>query len=302
MYQYFKTLKALADLNPKEYTSIKELTIDVARSGGYRREQIPLKNGELVWRTRYGEEDAITHTIRPTWDDTLVAKWFCHYKNLFISKLYPHPELSEFFEEILQRTFTVYFNSLQIDKLKTDSNVNTVVYMCLANRIGEVLIKIGSVARLENRLKDKKMKYNETSNLRINMKTSINYMSYSLDQLQEDVGFQVPSYEIPESIVAIRTALGGSENDMGLRLLDGLLYSGRKVNTAKIDEYVALNPDELNKDTLKQLSTAWNRIKETLREMMFDDNYDVDVYDWDKKAKFGYSKNSRIGEISEQAM
>lgn len=284
MYKFFKDLGDIAGIG-KSYKSIKELTIDVAKSGGYRREVVTLKNGKKVLRTKYGIESG--NGVLPTWNDILVAKWLYNYKDLFLSKLGVHPELRDFYPEIIQRTFTITFNALQIDKLKSDSNVNTIVYMCLANRIGDALIKKGSDSRLESYNKTGSG-WNKNTRERINLKTAVNTMALSLDTLMES-GFNIEApCRISETVITLERELQG--NPMGKRLLDSLMYSETVVNTNTIDRFVKLEDAERTPETLKQLKDAWNIIRSTLHASLTELGYDVGVYDWQKDVKFKYSK------------
>lgn len=288
MYKFFKELQEISKLG-KEYKSIRELTIDVAKSGGYRRESVQLKNGKVVLKTKYGRLE--NGKIVPTWDDVLVAKWLCHYKDLFLSKLGPHPELSEFYTEIIQRTFTVTFNSLQLDKLVNESNINTIVYMCLSNRIGEALIKKGSDSRLESY--EKSGAYNnKPSRERVNLKTAVNHMAVSLDKLIES-GFQMEtSCNMNDVVLSIQKEL--VDNELGLRLFNSILYSDQKVNTQLIDKFVKLDKLEKTKENLKELKHAWEIIKSSLYEALKHSNYDVDMYNWSINSKFKFSKEKAM--------
>ena len=286
MYQFFKELQGIANLG-KEYKSIRELTIDLAHSGGYRREPYTLKNGKVVMRTRYGIVKNGKNI--QTWDDILVAKWLVNYKDLFLSKLGPHTELRDFYPEIIQRTFTITFNSLQLDKLKSDSNINTIVYMCLANRIGDGLIKKGSDSRLESYNKTKNYQ-NKNSRERINLKNAINDMAVSLDALTES-GFQIEApCDINNTVLLIKRELGN--NQLGLRLLDSLLYSEKQVSTSVIDNFVKMEKIEKTSENLKKLKEAWDIIKSTLYSSLKNSGYDVGIYDWSKDAKFKYSRKA----------
>lgn len=288
MYKFFRELQTIAKIG-KDYKSVKELTIDLAYSGGYRREPVTLKNGKVVMRTKYGIVD--NGKIISTWDDILVAKWLVNYKDLFITKLGAHPELKDFFPEIIQRTFTITFNSLQVDKLKSDSNVNTIVYMCLANRIGEALIKKGSESRMESYMNSKSF-YNKNSRERVNLKHAINHMALSIERLEEEgKGFNlIGKSDVNDTVIAIKKELQG--NDLGLRLLDSMVYSDTKVATSVIDKFIKLNNIERTPSTLKKLKEAWNIIKSTLYSALANSGYDVGVYDWEKDVKFKYSKSN----------
>ena len=266
MDKYFRTLHIVADTNAKEYDSIRELTIDIAKSGGYRREYVTLKNGKQVLRTRYNKP--------ATWDDTLVAKWFCTFEKLFMGKLLKHPELSEYYEEILQRTFTIYFNALQIDKLGSDTNVSTVVYMCLNNRIGDVLILKGSEERLKRYNSYKIGKANRKSKDRVNLKTAVNHMSLSLDDENNDLKYTLASEEdimLSDIVLDISRRLG--DNKVGRRLLDAMLYSYKKVDITRVRDYIKLNKDELDKSIASQLTSAYRTIVKTVSEYFPEKDY-----------------------------
>lgn len=269
MNEYFKMLHTVADTNKKDYTSIRELTIDIAKSGGYRRELVTLKNGKQVWRTKYNKP--------ATWDNSLVAKWFCKFENLFMSKLSSHPELSEYYGDILQRTFTIYFNALQLDKLKSDSNVCTVVYMCLTNRIGEVFILKGSEERFKRYDSYSTSSSIRKSQDRVNLKSAVNHMMCtSLDgELSNDVRSKLVATEderLSDVVLDITRRLKG--NLLGERLLNAMLHSDKQVDPRKIRDYIKLKQSELNEDSVLQLTNAFKIIVGTLKE--YYPNYDFE--------------------------
>lgn len=234
MFDYFKTMHAVAEADERNYTSIRDLTIDVAKSGGYRREDFVYKNGKHIIRTVYNKPS--------TWDNALVAKWYCFYEKAFYSKLIKHPEFSEYYTFILDRTFTILFNSLQLDKLVCDSVVTALFNMSLANRIGEVLYNIGSKKRLEDYNSGKGSK-------KILLSTAINHMSTSIESLSEDYNYN-PSYfdeNLNPTILDLRDIL--KDNNYGDIVLQSLLYSDKKVNITKLNNFIDIpnkTPEALN--------------------------------------------------------
>lgn len=273
MNKYFELLHKVADANKKEYADLKDLTIAVAMSGGYRREEVTLKNGKKVMRTRYN--------VPSTWDNSLVAKWLCRFEKLFKSKLGPHPELREFYPDIIQRTFTIYFNALQIDKLSKSGTLSTTVYMCLNNRIGEAFISKGSKERL--------LRYDSYSPStirksadRVVVRSIINYISESLDSSPTLYKNIVDEKCVQSDLMLdISTRLSG--NPFGQRLLDAMTNSyncdfkgnATPINFCNIRDYMYLSDKELSDPaTIGYIKSAYRVIINTLKE--YYPNYDYD--------------------------
>lgn len=270
---YFETLHNVANTNEKKFDSLKDLTIAVAQSGGYRRELVTLKNGKQVMRTRYNNP--------ATWDDTLVARWLCEFEALFKSKLCPHSELKEFFPGIIQRTFSIYFNALQIDKLSSDTNVVTVVYMCLANRIGEALISKGSVERLKRHSSYKPSKV-KSSRDRVVMRSILNYISNSYDDLP-NLGVDIVDSTADKSDLIMDLTKRLSGNPFGDRLLDSMIFSSKRdrhgksvpVNFSNIRDYMYLSEEEISHSATRNfLNSAYRVIINTIKEYYPDYDYD----------------------------
>ena len=245
MFDYFKTMHSVANADERSYSSIKDLTIDIAKSGGYRRDYYTYKNGKTVVRTMY-------NTNPSTWDSALVAKWYCYYEKAFYSKLLKHPEFSEYYTFILDRTFSILFNSLQIDKISSDAALNVLFNMSLGNRIGEVLGMIGSNKRLEDSQHGIKK--------RITMKFALNHMAASLDNLEDDHAYTLSynDYNINPSILDLKTIL--HDNKYGKCVLESLLYSDKKVDINKIDKFI--NIEEKTPDALNLIKDAYIKITE----------------------------------------
>lgn len=280
MYNYFKTMKAIADLNPKEYTSIRELTIDIAMSNGYHKGNVTLKNGKVVERTLYNRPS--------TWDSTLVAKWFCFYEKSFYSEFLKHPELKDYYTTIMFRTFHILFNSLTMEKLTSDKAVTTLFQMCLGCRIGDAFYAVGSEKRLQGHL--------DKTDKRITMSSAINEMAYSLEGFYENLGKGCEPIDdsvdyltdrMSDVVADARNKL--KDNQLGLRLLDGMLYSDKKVSTKSIDKFLKLDKSALSAKDVLDLSNAWHTISMTLRSSLEADGVDVSKYNWEKIPKFSVS-------------
>lgn len=240
MYKYFAILSDIAALDTRNL-SIKDLTIELAKSGGYYRDTYIFKNGNKRIRTMYTKK----------FDDVLTAKWLCYYKYLFISKLSKHPELREFHDTIINRTFMIVMGSINLDKVVADDIVNKYVNMALGNRIGEVLYIIGSKARLDTE--------------RFRLKTAINHMAISLDGLQE-AGTYNPEYidyNYSDIVIDLKNKL--CNNKLGLQLLDVMLESNYKIRPNCINQYIKCSCTEENRI---KLTEAYNIIKSTLREYL----------------------------------
>lgn len=238
MYKYFTMLSKIAELDNR-CLSIKEITIELANSAGYHRDVFTFKNGNQRIRTMYDSK----------FDDVLTAKWLCYYKHLFVSKLSKHPELKEFHDFIINRTFMIVMNSVNLDKLVNDDVINKYVNIALGNRISEVLQIIGSQERLKNG--------------KFKLKTAINHMSISLESLQESGNYNAIYNDVNYSELVVDLKHKLCDNKLGLELLNLMLESNYKIRVNSIDQYVKCEQTEENK---KALTDAYNIIKNTLRE------------------------------------
>lgn len=229
MYDFFKVMQSVANTSAIEYKSIAQLTKDIAISGGFKRELRTLKNGKIVEKVIYDKP----------FDDVLVAKWFMFYKNFFIGKLSKHPELKDFFVTIIDRTFMHLMKFIRLEKLVSDKNVTAIVNMSFSNRIGEVLIDIGSNKRLEKKQKGNLPTINAKSTDRIHLTKSLNYLAYSLDEMIESGVYQPGTDDDIDNYLYISDLRGKlKSNPYGNKLLDALLTSSEKVNLHSISNYV----------------------------------------------------------------
>lgn len=285
MYMYFKTLHDVANSDPRYYGSIKDLTIRLAQEAGYRRGLVTLKNGKQVERTIYNDFNIRDNSGRvvkyqSAWNDVLVAKWLCYFEKLFKSKLGAHPEIAEYYPFIIQRTFSIYINALQIDKLKSDAMVVSGVNQCLGNRIGEAFGLVGSQARLDayNELKENRKSEDEEvakeakgKKNRIIMKFAFSHMTKSLDNLVDNKLVSettLGAYSddgLDDDVVSLKLIL--ANNPMGERTLEAMLNSSKKFNINKVNDYIKLTPEEARStQVLLQIKEAYLAILKYLSE------------------------------------
>lgn len=277
MENFFKLMKRVSDSDEREYTSILELTKDIAMSAGYSLEEYTQKNGKTRIRTVY---------TKP-WDSALVAKWFMFYKNYFVSKLYKLPALKDYFTLILNRTFSVYFNALRLEKLSSDKAVTAYIKMTFSARIGEAMYLLGSINKLVENDRRKQLRKDirsgkaeelNLSEIRNKCHTSnaFNESMSSLDALKEDINFDIRSEasDYNEVILDLKHKLNG--NHIGLRLLECMLYSDKKIVFNNLSNYMEFKDCELEvkdnvidlKDEVKdQLSASYNTIVTYLKDV-----------------------------------
>ena len=283
MKDFFNLMSNVANSDNRKYTSILELTKDIANSAGYSLEKYTQKNGKTKVRTIY---------TKP-WDDALVAKWFMFYSKYFKSKLYALPALKEYHTLILNRTFSIYFNALKLDKLKSDKAVTAYIKLTFSNRIGEAMYMMGSETKLKENIERKKLRQDikngevedmglsDTRN-KCSVKNAFNENTASLEQLKEDVNFDVKSndQDLSSVMLDLRHELEGKE--LGLRLLDCTLYSGKKVVFSNLSNYMNFKNSELVvndngielKDEIKQqLADSYNTIVEYLKDIFLSEDF-----------------------------
>ncbi len=289
MIKLYQIIQSVADADPRQYDSIKDLTIDIALKAGYSRQEHVCKNGSVHMRTTYSKP----------FDNGLVAKWFMYYKKLFLAKLSRHPEFKDFYSQIIYRTFECTMKAFVLEKTIDDKLVSKVVNMSLANRIGEVLYEMGSNARLEKYECDHKNGVKEEGSVnKLKLKTSMNHMCASLDQMYEDENF-MPSYEssdLTSIMVDMRIKL--EHNPMGQRLLDAMLNCDKKIQPSHIDDFVYMTKEECTEDNKKNLIEAWNIIENVLKAYKkLDGNFNENLR-WGKTKKVSYSfeKKSKVAE------
>lgn len=283
MYDFYKLMHMKASESTTDYKSIRQLTLDIANSAGYHREKVTLKNGNEVIRTKYSNR----------WDDVLVAKWYCHFEKMFCSKLSQLSYMKEYYTQILERTFSIFFNALQVDKVVSNTSVTTTVYACFNNRIGEVM----QVLATDNRVK----RYNATQGVKVRnskdrvvVKDYINYSAISLDTKVDELHTMkdvIPSekVELSDMILDIKNRLG--KDMLGLRLLESMVNSDKQISFGNISNFVKLKETEYNSETVNRLRNAYKIILSVVKEYYPDEDY-ASAY----AKKINLKKNKESGE------
>ena len=268
MNTYFKMLKAEASIDPTEY-SIKDLTIEIAKRAGYYRANYTFANGSVRERTMY----------EYPFDSVLTAKWILFYKPLFCGKLGPHPEFGDGAIDIINSTFFITMNCLQLDKVVDDDIVNRYVNMALSGRIKNYLIEIGSAKRLDE------YKNGEKLNMRLNK--SVLYQSLPLDETllteENDAYSDTPQDILMELYWKL------SDNPYGIRLLETMLYANQKIHLSSINRYMHLEDFEKTEETKVYIAEAYAIIKDTLRKHI-ENSYMFD---------FGHTNDEEVNFIDE---
>lgn len=252
---YFKLLQSLADLD-KSNDSITVITTKLAESAGYHRGLYTFKNGNVRERALYNKK----------FDDVLTAKWMCYYKTLFVSKLVKHPELSEYHVSIINDTFHQVMQSINLDKIVDDRCISKYVNSALSCKIGIVLFIMGSSRRLEE--------YNNGGRRRFHYKSVLNYNTTSLDAIVENNNYSPRAsdeIDVNPLIIDLKSKL--AHNKYGLRLLEALLSSQKKVMLNHIDDFVLIDDGDFNDKTKLDILTAYNIIRLALSEYMPDKPY-----------------------------
>ena len=307
MYQFFKMIKQVADSDPTEYGSIAELTNKILVEAGYHKELQTLKNGKTRLRNSYNKP----------FDSILTAKWFMYYKKLFMGKLASHPEFKESRIDIMTRTFETITKWGNPDKFINDSIVNRYVNMSLANRIGEVLYNMGSDARLQM-LKDTTQFKKESgitswrgvadhfNNWRYNRpmraNSALNSMASSLNQLAEDINFQIEEPTTVDSIIdsADMSVLKDElkDNRIGLKFLEACLNSNKRIVFSKICDFIKLNESEMTESAKEDLLDAYKIIGNYLINSLVENNQDVSKYKLKNKLNIDFKESSKDLELS----
>lgn len=268
MYAYFKMLKEEASIDPTEY-SIKDLTIELAKRAGYHRANYTFDNGSVRERTMYDRG----------FDSVLTAKWIMFYKPLFCGKLATHPEFGDGAVDIINSTFLITMNCLQLDKVVDDDVVNRYVNMALSGRIKNFLIEKGSIRRLNE--------YQNGEKLNMRLNKSVLNQSVSLDESllteDNDAYSDLPS----DLVMELYWKLEG--NPYGSKLLETMLYANQKVRLSCINKYMHLEPYEQTEETKRYIAEAYAIIKDTLRKHI-DNSYMFD---------FGHANDEEVGFVDE---
>lgn len=231
---YFDMLENYIKNCNLHYNSIKDLTIDLAYSGGYHRDIYKFKCGTTRERTMYTSK----------FDSDLSAMWLCFYKKLFLTKLNKYPELQEYHIFIINKTFYMVMSCLNIDKLVCDDIVNKYVNMTLNSRIKEALENIRRIP----------------SNGIFCHKNVFNNRLFSLDYLIEKEGDCLYSDDkIDDLELDLRNKL--KNNELGNKLLDYLLYSSERIDFKNIDKYMNLDKSECTEENKVVIANSFNIIK-----------------------------------------
>ncbi len=238
MKLYFDMLENYIKSCDLHYDSIKDLTIDLAYSGGYHRDIYKFECGTYRERTMYTGK----------FNSDLSAMWLCFYKKLFISKLNRYPELQEYHVFIINKTFYMVMGCLNIDKLVCDDIVNKYVNMTLNSRIKDALEGIRKDV-------EEDAFYNNII---------FNNRMFSLDYLIMQKGdyWCNEIEEIDYLELELRKKL--ENNSLGNRLLDYLLFSNEKVDLKNIDRYMELDKSECTEENKVVIADAFNIIKHAL--------------------------------------
>ena len=302
MYQFFKSMQKVAEYDTTNYANIAELTNKLLVEAGCHKEAITLKNGKVRYRNAF---------TKP-FDEVLVAKWYMYYKKLFIGKLSKHPEFKEYHVDIINDVFMSITRFGSPEKFKSGSVVTQYVNMSLGHRIGYVLYSIGSTKRLSqlSALEDYKKKTHVTDSHELSKQlggwksthsmkpsASMTHMAYSLDQLSEDVNFQLEDSNNSNSIIncaninILKDLL--KDNLVGLKLLDACLYCDKKIVFSKICDYIKLDKSEYTDQTKQNLIDAYNIIASFILDTLNKDGRDISKYKINRKLKIAFEETTK---------
>ena len=247
--EYFEMLQSVFPKGYKKTDSIKEITVNMATKAGYCRATHTFANGNTREMTQYKDK----------FDDYLVAEWLLYFKKLFIGKLSKLPKLKEHWVDIINEVFYSVMRSLVIERLANDAVVVRYVNKALSDSISDYLKEIGSIKRFQE--------WEETGKLKFKQRRSLNYNSLSVDATDDDgnllLDVEDENDHFQEMLMDIHKEIG--EDDLSNRLLDALLFSGKKVLLYKIDDYIEMSEEEKTEDNKLKLTLAYNKIKKILK-------------------------------------
>lgn len=248
MHDYFKLLENYIIGFDKNFNSIKDLTFALMEDAGYYRCLYTFKNGNKRERTAYKKE----------FDSYLTALWILFYKKLFISKLSKHLELQEYFVYIINKTFFIVLGYANKDKFTCDDVINRYVNQTLDSRIKEVQYYNNSKFLLEKYVKGNKRKFLQ--------KNAILNQAVLLDDLSE---LQVENevFDLNENNYIefdLREKL--NNNFWGLKLLNIMLYSNKKISLKNVDKLLNMKKDDCTEENKLLILSAYDIIKKTLLE------------------------------------
>lgn len=243
MNNYFKLLESVAKCDPTMY-SIKDLTIKLMTKAGYYRANYTFAVGTVRERTFYKHK----------FDDVLTAKWLLYYKKLFVAKLCKHPELSEQYSNIICDVFIMTLNHLILENITDDKIVSKYVNITLRHRIAYAMY-----------LHSSKNRFNKNKFIQ---KSIINQLAASLDYLIDNNIIQEEAYielYYDPFILDLQDKL--FNNKYGLRLLDTLLYSKKKVQLSHIDDFIKIDDGDFTEKTKEDILSAYNIIRHELVQL-----------------------------------
>ena len=246
MYEYFLMLKNFVNGNDA-YDSIMDLTIDIAKSGGYHREICRLKNGSYKEKTVYCTE----------FDSVLVALWILHYKSLFTRKLSKTDILDDNCVDVINKTFLSVMRYIDIDKIKSDRSVDSYVSCALCSRIVDIIRKNSSKLYTGPYEKGKKYSFIQKDAI-LNQAVSIEYLKemspvdFVCDDFSNDLGIRVD----------IKRKL--EDNVFGDKVYNFLIESSKRTNFKNIDKKLGMRQEDCTEENKHDIINAINTIKRTL--------------------------------------
>lgn len=247
--EYFDILQSSFPSDYKKTASIRDVTVKMAELAGYKREPHTFANGNVREMTKYE---------RP-FDDLLVAEWLLYFKKLFIGKLTKLPKLKEYWVDIINEVFYSVMRSLVIERLINDAVVVRYVNKSLSDSISDYLKEIGSISRFQE--------WEDSGKLRFKQRRSLNYNMLSVDATDDDGNLMLDVVDeedhFQEMLLDMYKEIG--DDDLSNRLLDAMLFSGKKVLLYKIDDYIEMSEEEKTEDNKLKLRLAYNKIKKVLK-------------------------------------
>lgn len=245
LYEYFSILEDYVK-GIDTYDSIKRLTFDIADSGGYQRKLVSFKNGNLRERTVYSKK----------FDSVLVALWMLHYKKFFISRLRWRKNLSEYYVDIINKTFFVVMGCLNKEKVLFDNTINRYVSLSLLSRLLDFSKMDSSKFYTLGYEKGKKYGFVQKYAV-LNQSIPIESVDENRLCMFDDRQFDDLESDLSNLIYS---------NPFGERVLNFLLVSDKKVNLKNVDKSLALLPKECTEENKKLILDAFNNIKKYLLE------------------------------------
>ena len=228
------------------YDSIKRLTFDIADSGGYQRKIVSFKNGNLRERTVYSKK----------FDSVLVALWMLHYKKFFINRLRWRKNLSEYYVDIINKTFFVVMGCLNKEKVLFDNTINRYVSLSLLSRLLDFSKMDSSKFYTLGYEKGKKYSFVQ--------KYAVLNQSVPIESIDESSLHMFDDRHVEDFTIDLSNLI--SENPFGDRVLDFLLVSNKKVNLKNVDKNIPMLKKECTEENKELILDAFNKIKKYMLE------------------------------------